>query len=256
MISFIVFVLGLLVGSFLNSVIYRLEKGESALQGRSYCPHCKHTLSWQDLVPVLSFVLLRGKCRYCSKPISFQYPLVELVTGALFVFVYALVGLSLNGAYLFAIASLLVVIFIYDLKHYLIPDKILYPAIALAGAWRLFEVWSLGDWGLIEIWSLVIGILPTLFFLAIYLLSRGAWMGFGDVKLAVFMGLFLGWPNILVALFIAFLLGAGVGITLILARKKNLRSQVPFGPFLIMGTFLALFFGNAIVDWYLGLLMV
>ncbi|OHA68828.1 MAG: hypothetical protein A3J68_02365 [Candidatus Wildermuthbacteria bacterium RIFCSPHIGHO2_02_FULL_48_16] len=260
MVSFIVFLFGLVVGSFLNSVIYRLGKGESALKGRSYCPQCKHPLSWQDLIPLLSFALLQGKCRYCKAHISWQYPLVELATGIVFVVLYNLVSLSFSQVfqvpYFFAVASLLVVIFVYDLKHYLIPDKILYPAIGLVLAWRAFEILNLESWDLFRISNLGYSILPTLFFLAIFLVSRGTWMGFGDVKLALFMGLFLGWPNVLVALFVAFTLGAAVGVALILLKKKGLRSQVPFGPFLIGGTFAALFFGEAIAHWYLDLLMV
>ncbi|MBI2642527.1 MAG: prepilin peptidase [Candidatus Wildermuthbacteria bacterium] len=260
MLSIALFLLGLAVGSFLNSVIYRLEKRESALQGRSYCPSCKHTLSWHDLIPVLSFVFLQGKCRYCKAHISWQYPLVELGTAAVFLLIFAsgekstIVDFSHYG-YLFAIASLLIVIFVYDLKHYLIPDKILYPAIGLAFLWSVFEIWNFGNWDLFRISNFGFGILPALFFLAIFLVSRGQWMGFGDVKLALFMGLFLGWPNIVVALFAAFLLGAAIGVALIFTKKKTLTSQVPFGPFLIVGTFIGLFWGKIIVDWYLGLLV-
>ncbi|MDP2664740.1 MAG: prepilin peptidase [bacterium] len=261
MVSFIVFVFGLAIGSFLNSVVYRLEKEESAFKGRSYCPSCKHQLSWQDLIPLLSFVFLQGKCRYCKARISWQYPLVELATGVVFVALYNLVSLSfpqvLQAPYLFAVASLLIVIFVYDLKHYLIPDKILYSAILVSSIWYVVS-------GILDPLNTKYFILDTLpaalgaagFFLALYLVSRGTWMGFGDVKLALFMGLFLGWPNILVALFVAFTLGAAIGVALILLKKKGLRSQVPFGPFLIGGTFFALFFGEAIVNWYLGLLMV
>ncbi|MDP2637406.1 MAG: prepilin peptidase [bacterium] len=257
MVSFIVFVLGLVVGSFLNSVIYRLEQGESALKGRSYCPHCKHSLSWHDLIPLLSFVLLEGKCRYCGQRISIQYPLVEFSTGAIFFALFSAFS-SFNAlflTYFFSVASLLVVIFVYDLKHYLIPDKILYPAIGLAVGWQVFMIWNFGNWDLFGISNLGFSILPTLFFLSIYLISKETWMGFGDVKLALFMGLFLGWPNILVALFFAFLAGAAVGVSLMFLKKKHLGSKVPFGPFLIAGTFLALLAGDFFMDWYLSLLV-
>src|SRR3989344_2843176 len=255
MVSFIVFVFGLVVGSFLNSVIYRLEQGESALKGRSYCPHCKHSLSWYDLIPLLSFVLLKGKCRYCKAPISWQYPLVELATGILFVatwpdqVIHNLAGPSL--IYLWVVASLLIVIFVYDLKYYLIPDKGLYTALALVLAWRALESWNAGAFD----FSLALGAVPALFFLALVLASKETWMGMGDAKLVLFMGLFLGWPNILVALFFAFLAGAAVGVSLMLLKKKHLGSKVPFGPFLIAGTFLALLAGDFFVDWYLSLLV-
>ena len=277
MVSFIVFLFGLVVGSFLHSVIYRLGKGESALKGRSYCPQCKHPLSWQDLIPLLSFALLQGKCRYCRAKISWQYPLVELGTATLFVVIFNFQFSIFNEFsvfqfstlfYLWVIASLLVVIFVYDLKHYIIPDKVLYPAIALAFFWRLLEsivnvipnligdpaLWIPAFAGMTGM--VLAGLGAGAFFFAIYALSKGRAMGFGDVKLAFFLGLFLGWPNILVALFSAFTMGALVGIALIAAKKKQLRSQVPFGPFLIGGTFFALLFGEAITHWYLGLLMV
>src|SRR3989344_3516594 len=251
MVSFIVFLFGLVVGSFLNSVIYRLGKGESALKGRSYCPQCKHPLSWQDLIPLLSFALLQGKCRYCRAKISWQYPLVELGTATLFVVIFNFQFSIFNEFsvfqfstlfYLWVIASLLVVIFVYDLKHYIIPDKVLYPAIALAFFWRLLEsivnvipnligdpaLWIPAFAGMTGM--VLAGLGAGAFFFAIYALSKGRAMGFGDVKLALFMGLFLGWPNVLVALFVAFTLGAAVGVALILLKKKGLRSQVPFGP--------------------------
>jgi leader peptidase (prepilin peptidase)/N-methyltransferase len=228
--DFTIFVFGLIVGSFLNCIIYRLEKGESFLKGRSYCPKCKHRLAWQDLVPVLSFLFLLGKCRYCKKSISFQYPLVELATAILFV-------LSPDIRFTI-IVPFLIIIFVYDLKHYLIPDKIVYLAIGLA---------------------LILGfnqVIPAcgaaLFFLLIVLATRGRGMGIGDIKLAFLMGLLLGWPNILVALSFAFFAGATIGLALIFAKKKSLKSAVPFGPFLIAGTFIALFFGGKIINWYLN----
>ena len=266
MIGFFVFAFGLAVGSFLNVVIYRLGKDESAFKGRSYCPHCKHQLAWKDLIPVASFLMLGGKCRYCGGRISLQYPLVELGTAMLFLlsfkfqvssFNQALSIETLNIFYLWMIASLLVVLFVYDLKHYILPDKILLPAIGIVLAYRVFEVWGLvrqsADW---DLGFVVSGFAAAAFFLAIFALSKGRAMGLGDVKLAAFMGLFLGWPNILVALFAAFFSGALVGIALIILKKKAMRSEVPFGPFLIAATFVALFWGNALVNWYLDLMMV
>ena len=135
----VIFLFGLLFGSFLNSVIYRLEIGGSFLKGRSYCPHCKHKLIWQDLIPVLSFLFLKGKCRYCQKPISWQYPLVELATGFIFL-LFFLTSLNLNNftyVYLLIMSCFLIIVFVYDLKHYIIPDKIIYPAILVSGIWYL-----------------------------------------------------------------------------------------------------------------------
>jgi prepilin signal peptidase PulO-like enzyme (type II secretory pathway) len=154
------------------------------------------------------------------------------------------------------VSSFLIIIFIYDLKHYIIPDKIIYPAIGITFIYQLFGIWNFGQWDLFRISDLGFGILPSLFLLAIILISRGQWMGFGDFKLAILMGLFLGWPNILVALFSAFFIGAIIGTGLIVAGRKKLSSEVPFGPFLVTGTFLAMFFGDALTSWYLNLFLL
>ena len=252
----LIFLFGLIIGSFLNCVIYRLEKEQSFIKGRSYCPDCKHQLGFWDLIPVLSFIVLGGKCRYCQNKISLQYPLVELSTALLFV----LISLAQPGyarlVFLIIITCLLIIIFVYDLKHYIIPDKIIYSAIIITFFYQLFEIWNFGHWDLFRISDLGFGILPAFFFLAIILFSRGQWMGLGDFKLAVFMGLFLGWPNILIALFFAFFIGAIIGLGLIAFKGKTLKSEIPFGPFLIIGTFLAMFFGNQIITWFFPLFLL
>ena len=267
LLNLVIFLFGLVTGSFLNCLIYRLYTKKGFLFGRSFCPHCRHKLSWSDLIPVLSFLALKGKCRYCSKKISWQYPLVEIATGILFVLVvnyelgirnYELFNLETLLASLLMILAFcfLIIIFVYDLKHYIIPDKIIYPAIAIAFLYQLFRNLESGIWNLDFrplLYPLLSALLASTFFLAIFLISRGKWLGFGDVKLVFFLGLLLGFPNILVALFLAFFIGAGVGILLIAFRKKTLKSEVPFGPFLVSGTFLALFFGQNIVDCYLSL---
>ena len=259
--NFTIFIFGLVVGSFLNCVIYRLEHGSSFLRGRSFCPYCKHVLSWLDLIPVISFLILKGKCRYCQKPISAQYPLVELATAAIFLFIFFLpniypIGQFISMLFYLVISSFLIIIFVYDLKHYLIPDKIIYSAIAVTCLYQLFRIWNFANWDLFRISDLGFGILPALFLLAIIVISRGHWMGLGDFKLAILMGLLLGWPEIVVALFSAFLIGAIIGAGLIIAGKKTLKSEVPFGPFLVSGTFLAMFWGKQIVDWYSSLFLI
>jgi len=253
-----IFLFGLIVGSFLNCVIYRLEKKESFLKGRSYCPNCKHKLSWQDLIPVFSFLELKGKCRYCKKPISWQYPIVELATGVLFVLVFdiAFPNLILSIFY-FLISSFLIIIFAYDLKYYIIPDEIVFSVIIASFLYQLFGNWKLEIGNLLLISNPLFSALgASLFFLTIFLISKGKWLGFGDVKLAFFMGLFLGFPNIAVALFFSFLIGAMIGVGLILSGKKSLKSEVPFGPFLVTGTFIALFWGEKIINWYLTLFVL
>ncbi len=270
----IVFLFGLITGSFLNCIIYRLAPHIQVcerIKSRSYCPKCKHILKFQDLIPLFSFIILKGKCRYCQKSISWQYPLVELMTAFLFVLIFWHVGLINNLIfdirildfftlfYFLIITAFLIIIFVYDLKHYIIPDKIIYPAIVIAFFYQLFEIWNFGRQPLEEspltgLWNLGFSILPAGFFLAIILFSRGRWMGLGDFKLAILMGLILGWPNILVALFLAFAVGAIIGIGLIIFQKKTLKSEIPFGPFLVGATFITLFWGEKIINWYLDLI--
>jgi leader peptidase (prepilin peptidase)/N-methyltransferase len=159
----------------------------------------------------------------------------------------------LNLIYYWTIASFLIVIFVYDLKHYIIPDQVIYPAILVSGIWYLVSGIFFNLYTLDTIYS-AIG--AAVFFSAIVLISRGKWMGVGDIKLAFFMGLVLGWPNILLALFLAFFIGATVGVGLIISNKKTLKSEIPFGPFLVTGTFLVLFWGNELISWYQGLFLV
>ena len=253
----VVFLTGLVVGSFLNCVIYRLNTKESFLFSRSHCPKCHHILKWYDLIPILSFIIVKGKCRYCKKKISWQYPLVEIFTGLIFLLLVTCHLSLVTLIYYIVVSSLLIVIFVYDLKHYIIPDKIIYPVIVIVFLYRIlsFGHWSLG-FGIFEglKMPLIVGFSAGGFFFLIWLISRGRWMGFGDVKLGFFMGLFLSWPNILVALFSAFFIGAIIGIGLIIAGKKTLKSQVPFGPFLVTGTFIALFWGQNLINWYINLL--
>jgi len=282
---FLIFLFGISVGSFLNCLIYRLPRGKNFFTGRSSCPKCKRVLGFKDLIPILSFIILKGKCRYCHQKISLQYPLVELSTGILFVLTtynlqlttYNLENLFTLGYWLLVICYLLI-IFVYDLKYYIIPDKIIYPAIGIVFLYRLFEIlnfefvyptvnerselyYGISNFGFripdfeTLLNPLTCAILVSAFFLAIILLSRGKWLGLGDVKMAFFMGILLGFPEILVALFSAFFIGAIIGIGLILAKKKKLKSEIPFGPFLVFGTFLAMFWGNQIINWYLHLLI-
>ena len=249
--SIFVFVFGVCIGSFLNCFIYRLEQNKK-MSGRSFCPHCKHTLSWQDLFPVFSFLFLGGKCRYCHKKISIQYPAIEILTGLIFLLIFSFNYGILATVFLFYIFSSLIVIFIYDLKHYIIPDKVLFPAIAVAVVYNLIPPYNLQH--LFYVFLAVI--IASGFFLAIFLLSRGKAMGFGDVKLAILMGLLLGLPNILAALFLAFFFGAIIGIILMVYKKKSLKSEIPFGPFLIAGTFLALFWGEQLIGLYMRLFLI
>ena len=259
----LVFIFGLIMGSFLNCAVYRLSRNEGFLFGSSYCPHCKHNLSFFDLFPLLSFVFLGRKCRYCKKNISWQYPLVELVTGLLFIFVYSKFGpISILFSYDFfqllfwlIVLSLFIIIFIFDLKYYIIPDEITYSAIFISLVW-IFYSFFLGTIDQSQVFYYFLSALGASgFFFSIWFLSKGKAMGFGDVKLAIFLGLILGWPNIIIGLFLAFFFGAIIGLILIFLKKKGLKSEVPFGPFLIIGTIIAAFWGDKILSWYLSLMV-
>lgn len=264
MIWIITFISGALIGSFINCVIHRLETKEGFVKGRSYCPYCKKEIDYRDLVPVLSFLLLRGKCRNCGKKISWQYPLVEIATGVIFTLILfsqqskEIIGFfgRLEMSYLFLVFCLMIIIFIYDLRHYLIPDEAIFTAIGIVSIWHIGSLLT-GIITFSEILSFLLsGIGASGFFLTIFLISKGAWMGFGDVKLALFMGLFLGYPKIIVALFSSFMLGAIIGTIMVLFKKKGIKSEIPFAPFLIFGTIFAFFLGETIFLWYFNFFLM
>ncbi len=257
--SILIFIFGTLIGSFLNCVIYRLEEGEEFIKGRSYCPHCKETIGSFDLIPIISFLLLKGRCRKCKKKISIQYPLVELFTGSLFLLFFLLYANPIFGIfdflYYFFILSLMVIVFVYDFKHYLIPNEVTFSAIGATVIWHVAI--SVFKHDITIIYPFIFSALGAgAFFLSIFLISKGRWMGFGDVKLVFFMGLFLGMPKILTALFISFMSGAIIGSVAVIAKKKGIKSEIPFGPFLMSGTIIAFFWGESILNWYLNFLSI
>ena len=274
MILFFLLILGISIGSFLNVLIDRIPQGKSPFKGRSYCDKCKKTLKWYDLIPLISYLYLKGKCRYCRAHISLYYPLVELVTGAMFIVTFAYIyhlpltidrfsifnsQFSIFFYYLFILSSF-IVIFFTDLKYGIIPDKIVYPSVVIFTIYHLSILpsaslragnfpFGLAQGGQFSIFNyLLSGIGAFIFFLVLFLITKGKGMGFGDVKLAFLLGLFLGFPKILAALYLAFLTGALIGSILIIWRKKKLKGgTIPFGPFLIIGTVLSLFFGEKIL---------
>jgi len=263
---FFFFILGLFFGSFLNLISDRLSRNEK-ITGRSYCENCKKTLSWKDLIPLLSFVWLKGKCRYCHVKLSNYYLFSEILTGILFVltFIYISTGtifppkadqpladnfqFSIAAIYYFFIISAMIVIFFADLRHGIIPDKVVLSAVTVTLAWLLF----------INHQSLFINHLISaagafLFFLFLFLITKGKGMGFGDVKLSFLMGLVLGYPGVFYSIYLAFLTGGAFAIILLLWKKKELKSQVAFGPFLVASFLLVLYFQPQI-DRLLGLLL-
>ena len=238
------FVLGICIGSFLGVVIDRLPREESVLRGRSYCEFCKKKLTFVDLVPVFSFILLGGKCRYCHQKLSWYYPFIEIITGLLFVFV----GLNINiyhtveFVYYLFIVSLLIVIFFTDLKYGIIPFPIVLSAFFAALIFVIFNNQNL------VVGNLLSAIGAFGFFLVLFFITRRRGIGFGDVVYSFLMGFLLGFPGIIFGFYIAFLSGALVALALIAIKKKKFRgSTVPFGPFLVFGTLVNLFFGQSII---------
>ena len=248
------FIFGLIYGSFLNVVILRWDDWASIITGRSQCPHCKQNLRWYDLLPVLSFVTLAGRCRYCQKPISWQYPVVELGTALLVALGYqtvfsagladATVAVIAFLAYLVVI-GLLVSIFFHDLYEMLVPDVMGY-VLLIVGV--VFGVIYYG-W-LNTLYGVLVGVLPIA--LLVYP-SGGRWMGEGDVKIAAGLGAFVGWPVTVVFLLLSFFLGGLYGVVGLTVGKVKMKTAVPFAPFLIAGGLLAFFYGQQIISWYFGM---
>lgn len=259
-------IIGALIGSFLNVVIYRYNTGLSVATGRSQCFVCGKKLEWYELIPLLSFVLQKGRCRVCHTKISWQYPIVELSTAFLFfavayrqVSLYEIFSLYPNGflfsvllaVYYFIIISLMVVIAVYDMRHKIIPNGLVYSFILLAlGKLFLFTylfAWPLGTLALLNLTAPLLLAFPFAF---LWFVSRGMWIGFGDAKLALGIGALLGLAHGFSAVMIAFWIGAAYGIILILASKLfptrfpggvSPASEIPFAPFLILGTCIVLF---------------
>ncbi|NSW84211.1 MAG: prepilin peptidase [Syntrophothermus sp.] len=242
---FLAFVFGLFVGSFLNVVIYRLPRGESIAAPRSRCPFCRTQLTWRDLVPVFSYLVLGGRCRYCRRPISLRYPAIELLTAV----VFAVLWCRFSSPPVFAkyafFAGLLIAAGAIDAVHYIIPDKLVLAG--LAGAVILgFAARDVG------IWSALAGCAAGAgFLLLVVVISKGG-MGGGDVKLAAVTGLFLGWPLGPLGIFLGACVGGLVAFFLLLFRIKGRKDPLPFGPFIALGSFLALLWGKVLIFWYLG----
>jgi leader peptidase (prepilin peptidase)/N-methyltransferase len=246
-------VIGLAIGSFLNVVIWRVPRKESVVRPPSHCPQCETPIRPADNIPVLSWLLLRGKCRHCGLPIPVRYPLVEASCGVLFAAVAARFGTdSALPAYLILTAALLAISLI-DLEHFIVPDRITAPltlsALALLGVATVAEAdgWRFGR-------ALLGGVAFFAFLLLLNLLYPKG-MGMGDVKLAFSLGLFLGWlgwGQVFLGGFLAFLLGAVVGVGLIATGIKGRKDVVPFGPFLALGTMVTILVGAPILRWYTG----
>lgn len=271
-------VFGLVFGSFINAFVWRLHEQEtlrerkkkpskkqlaelSILTGRSMCTHCRHELAANDLVPLFSWLGLQGKCRYCNKSISAQYPLVETLTAVLFVLSYIFWPLNFHGAgllqFVFWLGFLVafVALAVYDLKWFLLPNRVVYPLVplavveAVAVAIMNHSPHTLLDAGLG-------GLVISGVFYILFQISAGAWIGGGDVKLALVLGMLAGTPlKGLLVIFFASVVGTVCSIPILLKGKKGLQARVPFGPFLLVATAIVMFFGDSLVDWYTSTLL-
>lgn len=258
------FIIGAAIGSFLNVIIYRTTKGETWVKGRSYCESCKKTIAWYDNIPLLSYFLLNGKCRHCKKQLSLSHPVVEGLTGALFVWWYVAGFLFfkltqqpfivLQPLFWLAVGIILLLIFLVDWKYMIIPDVGVASLFVLVIFYRIFLVVA----HVMQPKDLLLSLLSmagaALFFFGLWAGTKGRGMGFGDVKLALPLGLLLGWPKVLVWIFASFMIGAAFGIFLLATKKAKLKQAVPFGPFLIVGTLISLIWGDQVFSWYVTLI--
>ena len=249
MLGVISLVLGAIVGSFLNVCIIRLPKEESIITPGSHCPHCNHPIMFYDNIPLISYLLLGGKCRYCKRSISAQYPLVEGTTAISSLLLFLKWGLSLSYFFYFSFVAALIIITVIDLYHQIIPDVISIPGIGvgLLGALIIPHI---------TFFNSLLGILlggGSLFVVATlyqWLFKREG-MGGGDVKLLAMIGAFLGWESVILTILLSSLIGSITGIIIIALKGKDFKYAIPFGPFLSLGAVIALFYKNEIISWYL-----
>ncbi|MDR7416404.1 MAG: prepilin peptidase [Armatimonadota bacterium] len=243
--ALVAFVLGAIFGSFTNVLIHRIPRGESVVWPPSRCPACGHRLSWWENVPLLSFVLLRGRCAACSRPISWRYPAVELLVSLIFTYAAFRHGLSWDAVSTAALGVLLVAVFFIDLEHRIVPDRLTLPGMVLGLLLSLARGGLPGGVG-----ALLSGIGAGGVLLAVALVSPGG-MGGGDIKLAAMLGCFLGWPNIVVGMFAGVLFGGLVALVLLLTGRKGRKDLIPFGPALALGGFVGMEWGTQLLHAYL-----
>lgn len=237
-----VVIIGLIIGSFLNSVIYRLKNITSLVTERSHCPLCKHQLGAKDLIPVLSFVFLKGRCRYCQEGIAKQYPIVEILTAALFLMLFIVYGLGLEFIGFALLISFLLVIAVYDMRKMLIVWQVTLPAGIISLG---LNIW-IGEPASNLIFAIIVG---SIFFATLYLVSKGEWVGGGDIQLGAVMGAILSFPLIIWGLIIAYVLGGIYAMYILIFKKRKWKTKIPFGPFLVAGTIISLLFKDLLVEY-------
>ncbi|MEF7564672.1 prepilin peptidase [Bacillus infantis] len=244
MVYLLTFSYGLLLGSFYNVVGLRIPLKQSIVKPRSHCPYCQHTLRPYELIPVVSYLLQGGKCRRCKAPVSFLYPAVELATGLLFVLAPLLMGWTMELIIAWTLISVMIIVFVSDIKYMIIPDKVLLVFAVIFLLERIFL--PLSPW-----WDSLLGAAAGFFLLLfIAVISKGG-MGGGDIKLFAVIGLALGTKLVLLTFFFATLFGAVFGIVGMLIGKVEKGKPIPFGPYIALGSLTAYFFGQRILDWYL-----
>ena len=244
---FLSFIFGLIWGSFLSVVKNRLDRPKTIFFGRSECPKCKKKLGPVDLIPLVSFIIFRGKCRYCKKKISPEYPLFELISAAMAGALYLKFGLSLASIFLFLSLSVLLIASFIDISDHEVDLGLFIAGIILALAWFFLK-----DEGIRTFTGLLLAVLyGAILPFGLYLASREKWMGLGDSFFAVWVAAIAGFPEVIAAIFLAFFSGAFFGIITLLIKKNRKDRKLPFGPFLALGGFLAVLWGDRIVSFYL-----
>lgn len=253
MIFFVFGVLGLCLGSFLNVILYRINTKNKWYDGRSRCPECDNAIFWRDLIPIISYIFLRGRCRFCNKSISGYYPLIEFFCGLLFILNYyfysdknlvVLLFFGLTSVFLFGIAF-------YDFRYFIIPDSIIIPLIVIVGFVNIFFLGQGSFFG--NLWNyLGTAICIGSFFLIQFLMTKGKGLGAGDIRVGVFMGISLGFPYGVYAVMVGYILGACVAVILLYCGKVTLKTKLPLGSYLILGWFL-LFFWNGFYEKFISI---
>ena len=250
--TLLILIYGLIIGSFLNVCIYRIPREESIAWPGSHCPVCKHKLKWYDNIPLLSYIVLWGRCRYCNTGISIQYPLVELLNGFIYIIMYLLLGFGIDFIFYSLIASVLLAIVFIDLKEMIIPDSLVVAILVISLVHKAMNYFAYGISPDL-IGSLLGLLIAGGLFLAIVVISRGG-MGGGDVTLIGALGFVLGVKYILLNIFLSFILGAIISILLLAAKIKNRKDPIPFGPFIVLGFFITVLRGQDIINLYFSLL--
>ena len=241
------FIFGAVFGSFYNVVGLRGPKQETFVNDRSYCPNCKKTLTWYELIPILSFLIQGGRCRKCKEKISIIYPSIELATGLLFAFSFWKIGFDWELVTALLFLSMLMIILVSDLKYMIIQNKVLLFFLPFLIIMRV--VVPLDPW-----WSPIAGAIGAFVLIAlIIIVSRGG-MGAGDMKLFFVLGIVLGFKKVLLAFFLSALIGAVVGLVLMALRLVKRRQAIPFGPYIVIASIITYFYGDGMIDWYLQLL--